>query len=273
MKPPPTKAGTRTPPSKLVCFPPLRRGRSQPDGPACHTAAAAAAAHTVRVRVEIMGAPKCRNAGESQSVLIVIDPIISTRTRSRHGGDSGWSELAAADDIIRMRSPPPPIDAPCTQGLRHGDPMHSPVGPVVPCVAADDGRSRPSLRSVGRARQPRSSAQLRRAAQAGRQAGRQAAAVHSGTDQPTLSLVITISVCSYMPLPLSVRVRLPTRCTGEATSVAADQTHGCGDLPNTPSAAVPIPVQFHGRAGRPACQLSEGSLSVERCGRVAHSPL
>jgi hypothetical protein len=29
--------------------------------------------------VEIMGAPKCRNVGESQSVLIVIDPIISTQ--------------------------------------------------------------------------------------------------------------------------------------------------------------------------------------------------
>jgi hypothetical protein len=31
--------------------------------------------------VEITGAPKCRNVRESQSVLVVIDPIISTRTR------------------------------------------------------------------------------------------------------------------------------------------------------------------------------------------------
>eukprot|EP01047_Picozoa_sp_COSAG01_P047897 COSAG01_NODE_4618_length_4876_cov_8.446305_3_plen_174_part_00 len=36
----------------------------------------------VLVRVEILGAPKCRNVGESQSVLIMIDPIIFTRTRS-----------------------------------------------------------------------------------------------------------------------------------------------------------------------------------------------
>jgi hypothetical protein len=35
-----------------------------------------------------MGAPKCRNVGESQPVLIMIDPIISTRTSSgrAHGG-------------------------------------------------------------------------------------------------------------------------------------------------------------------------------------------
>jgi hypothetical protein len=37
----------------------------------------------VRVRAEIMGAPKCRNVGESQPVPMMIDPmIISTRTRS-----------------------------------------------------------------------------------------------------------------------------------------------------------------------------------------------
>jgi hypothetical protein len=35
----------------------------------------------VRVRVEIMGPQKCRIVGKSQSVLIVIDPIIFTRTR------------------------------------------------------------------------------------------------------------------------------------------------------------------------------------------------
>jgi hypothetical protein len=35
----------------------------------------------IRVRVEIMGAPICRNVGESESVLIMIDLIISPRTR------------------------------------------------------------------------------------------------------------------------------------------------------------------------------------------------
>ena len=36
----------------------------------------------LRVRVEIMGSQKCRIVGKSQSVLILIDPIISTRTRT-----------------------------------------------------------------------------------------------------------------------------------------------------------------------------------------------
>jgi hypothetical protein len=36
----------------------------------------------VRVRVKILGSQKCRIVGESQAVLIMIDPIISTRTRT-----------------------------------------------------------------------------------------------------------------------------------------------------------------------------------------------
>jgi hypothetical protein len=44
---------------------------------------------SIPVRVEIMGAPKCRNVGKSQPVLIVIDPIISTRTRM-------WTRLRMA---------------------------------------------------------------------------------------------------------------------------------------------------------------------------------
>jgi hypothetical protein len=36
------------------------------------------------VRVEIMGSHKCRIAGKSQSVLIMINPIIFTRTRTVH---------------------------------------------------------------------------------------------------------------------------------------------------------------------------------------------
>eukprot|EP01047_Picozoa_sp_COSAG01_P111201 COSAG01_NODE_39994_length_469_cov_0.835135_1_plen_38_part_10 len=34
-----------------------------------------------------MGSQKYRNAGESQSVLIMIDPIISTRTRTTYDID------------------------------------------------------------------------------------------------------------------------------------------------------------------------------------------
>jgi hypothetical protein len=37
--------------------------------------------YTVRVRVKIMGPGKYENVGKSQSVLMMIDPIISTRTR------------------------------------------------------------------------------------------------------------------------------------------------------------------------------------------------
>jgi hypothetical protein len=36
----------------------------------------------IRVRVEIMGSRKCRIVGESQSVMIMNDPTISTRTRT-----------------------------------------------------------------------------------------------------------------------------------------------------------------------------------------------
>jgi hypothetical protein len=39
----------------------------------------------IRVRVKIMGSQKCGIVGKSQSVLIMIDPMISTRTRSFDG--------------------------------------------------------------------------------------------------------------------------------------------------------------------------------------------
>ena len=43
----------------------------------------------IRVRVEIMGSPKCRNVGKCQSVLITIHPIIFTRTRMFVAGGGG----------------------------------------------------------------------------------------------------------------------------------------------------------------------------------------
>jgi hypothetical protein len=45
----------------------------------------------VRVRVEIMGSPKCGRVGKSQPVLIMIHPIIFTRTRR---GPSSWTWTA-----------------------------------------------------------------------------------------------------------------------------------------------------------------------------------
>jgi hypothetical protein len=47
--------------------------RHQPHRTLCH----------VRVRVEIMGSQKCRIVGESQSLLIMINSIIFTRTRTQ----------------------------------------------------------------------------------------------------------------------------------------------------------------------------------------------
>jgi hypothetical protein len=41
------------------------------------------------VRGEIMGSHKCRSVGKSQSVLIMIDPIISPRTRVSPGESQG----------------------------------------------------------------------------------------------------------------------------------------------------------------------------------------
>jgi hypothetical protein len=42
----------------------------------------------LRVRMEIMGSQTYRNVGKSQSVIIMIDPMIATRIRSRHGSES-----------------------------------------------------------------------------------------------------------------------------------------------------------------------------------------
>jgi hypothetical protein len=54
----------------------------------------------VRVRVEIMGSQKCRTVGKSQSVLMIINPIIFTRTRmscavvTARRGHGTWSWAA-----------------------------------------------------------------------------------------------------------------------------------------------------------------------------------
>jgi hypothetical protein len=116
----------------------------------------------LRVRVEIMGPGKCESVGKSQSVLIMIDPTISTRTRSvapglnsvvgviRSGCDSAHALTGKElEQAVAQRRPAPvapkqegavaslelravegqqvarPIDAPCVQCLRHGDPMHA----------------------------------------------------------------------------------------------------------------------------------------------------
>eukprot|EP01047_Picozoa_sp_COSAG01_P020020 COSAG01_NODE_1131_length_11572_cov_84.273337_8_plen_166_part_00 len=69
-------------------LPPARRARVKGGGGhvhtrgnACSSACCTCTTPTVRVRVEIMGSQKCRIVGKSQPVLIMISPIIFTRTR------------------------------------------------------------------------------------------------------------------------------------------------------------------------------------------------
>jgi hypothetical protein len=70
----------------------------------------------LRVRVEIMGSQKCRRiVGKSQSVLIMVDPTIFTRTRNRGGRGGGHraarGAVAAAAGAPGARgwvSAPPP---------------------------------------------------------------------------------------------------------------------------------------------------------------------
>jgi hypothetical protein len=50
----------------------------------------------IRVRLEIMGSQQCRIVGKSQPVLIMINPIIFTRTRiSVRGGAESASPVVA----------------------------------------------------------------------------------------------------------------------------------------------------------------------------------
>jgi hypothetical protein len=143
--------------------------------------------HTLRVRVEIMGSKKCRIVGESQPVLIMINPMIFTRTREGRGlpHGSGVHAAAVADSTHAaswrtqplghaMKTPrtshhgdrappprappPPPIDAPCTQCLRHGDLMHAqerltapPPPPSGPTLSTRSPPARGSPTSAGSA--------------------------------------------------------------------------------------------------------------------------
>jgi hypothetical protein len=52
------------------------------------------AALKVRVRMEMVGAQKCRNVGESQPVLSMTDPIISPRTRMWACSSCSWAPVA-----------------------------------------------------------------------------------------------------------------------------------------------------------------------------------
>jgi hypothetical protein len=64
----------------------------------------------IRVWVETMGSPKCRIVGKSQSGLIMIDPIISTRTRTLRCHPEAVCDLAAAEQAWDAGIPSVPVD-------------------------------------------------------------------------------------------------------------------------------------------------------------------
>eukprot|EP01047_Picozoa_sp_COSAG01_P002225 COSAG01_NODE_58_length_30193_cov_12.302020_8_plen_102_part_00 len=77
----------------------------------------------LRVRVEIMGSQKCGIVGKSQPVLMMVNPIIFTRTRNRGGRGGGHraarGAVAAAAGAPGARGwvsaggPAPPRPHPC----------------------------------------------------------------------------------------------------------------------------------------------------------------
>jgi hypothetical protein len=75
-------------------------------------------------RVEIMGSPTCRIVGKSQAVLIVIDPMISTRTRNvKTRGFEPGSGFVAAEGVVVARPDPALLAPPHT--TRYGTAQHS----------------------------------------------------------------------------------------------------------------------------------------------------
>jgi hypothetical protein len=60
----------------------------------------------IRVRVEIMGSQKCGIVGESQPVLMMINPIIFTRTRTDQERRVAGRELGAGREHAQPLAPP-----------------------------------------------------------------------------------------------------------------------------------------------------------------------
>jgi hypothetical protein len=82
----------------------------------------------VRVRVEIMGPRKYEHVGKSQSVLMMINPIISTRTRSAAAQHGNAGRPQSVHILHTLVSPPASLSA-CTalgsRGAQVGDMGHS----------------------------------------------------------------------------------------------------------------------------------------------------
>jgi hypothetical protein len=130
-RPPPAVAA-----AGAVHHPPRRRGLHLLHLPSLRQTAAA-----LRVRVEIMGPGKCRIVGKSQPALIMIDPIIFTRTRTEapwlaNGGHGASSKQA----VPPVGSPPTTLRCP-----RHRDPPLPTAAAAAAAVAA--APSEPTARS------------------------------------------------------------------------------------------------------------------------------
>eukprot|EP01047_Picozoa_sp_COSAG01_P057356 COSAG01_NODE_6620_length_3574_cov_9.974676_4_plen_165_part_00 len=72
---------------------------------------AACARSMVRVRVEMLGSQNCGIVGKSQPVLMMIDPMISTRTRNRIVGpcprdDCNGACTTSSADAVTSQVPP-----------------------------------------------------------------------------------------------------------------------------------------------------------------------
>jgi hypothetical protein len=132
--------GTHGDPTAAVCRP---AGRPAVRRTPSRTLALRARVAYLRVRVEVMGSHKCGIVGESQPVLIMINPMIFTRTRmscacAQRGGALGGLPAAAAADRHQERqggaggrarrlsillNPDGSIGSPCLGVCTHCDPI------------------------------------------------------------------------------------------------------------------------------------------------------
>jgi hypothetical protein len=65
----------------------------------------------LRVRGQIMGSPQSRNVGESQPVLIMIDPVLSLRARRSAVCERAGERVALFMRVARARTHPPRYDS------------------------------------------------------------------------------------------------------------------------------------------------------------------
>jgi hypothetical protein len=115
----------------------------------------------LRVRVEIIGSPKCRIVGESQSVLMMINPIIFTRTRSPRrvhtllgrGAGAAWLHGGLGRSGARTPHRRLPTTLPLPSPLSRACPPAPPPSRLCSASAGDPGSGR-TKRHTGRPEAP-----------------------------------------------------------------------------------------------------------------------